>query len=383
MSSPSEPDRTALGLAEQLIQLLDRGGFTATYKYAVLVALMDLCMELTSATSVPPDTITTWQLAEKVIELYWAHCAPYDDERGVLRQNTGKRREDTGEHDTQAEIVRHILQFRMDADADSASSLPLSRARAAAAPGAYERLVRVVEWKLVQWPLPRLQYIGREEVRFLYEYTFTKETKKSAVDRYQEGNRSTFDNRLQLKPGVSAALIALNGVLRPLIYRNWALMVASMNGLKSESRLEDFLFGAERISLDPVRPRLRDLQGDRCFYCDKSMSSVCHVDHFVPWSRHPNNSIDNLVATHGDCNGSKSDFLPAAEHVERWRQRSVRHAADLARIAREETWELSPGRTFGVARAIYRAVPDGMRLWRSGQSFIAIERPRIVAALAA
>src|SRR4051812_42899251 len=118
MEPRSDLDHSALRLAERLIQLLDRGGFTATYKYAVLIALMDLCMELTSATGLPPDIITTRQLAEKVIELYWLHSAPYDSERGVLRQNTGKG-------DTQAEIIRHILQFRSDLTAEPAASLPL------------------------------------------------------------------------------------------------------------------------------------------------------------------------------------------------------------------------------------------------------------------
>jgi CRISPR/Cas system Type II protein with McrA/HNH and RuvC-like nuclease domain len=170
--------------------------------------------------------------------------------------------------------------------------------------------------------------------------------------------------------------------LRPLVYRSWAMMVASMNGLQ-ESRLEDFLFGAERISLLPVRSALHDLQGGRCFYCDKSMSPECHVDHFVPWSRHADNSIDNLVAAHDHCNGRKSDYLAAAEHVERWRERSARHAADLAGIAREKTWESQAERTFSVARAIYRMLPDDARLWQSGQSFVLIEHPRIAVALAA
>jgi len=85
MDLPSEPDRTAIRLAERLIQLLGRGGFTATYKYAVLVALMDLCMELTSVTGLPPDMITTRQLAEKVIEIYWPHCAPYGSELRELQ----------------------------------------------------------------------------------------------------------------------------------------------------------------------------------------------------------------------------------------------------------------------------------------------------------
>jgi hypothetical protein len=383
MGPSGDPDRTAIRLAERIIQLLDRGGFTATYKYAVLVGLIDLCMELTGASGLPPDLVTTRQLAEKVIELYWPHCAPYphDDKHGVLRQNTGPRAPVAGKIETQAEIIRHIRQFRAEADANPAASLPLSRARAAAGVEAYEKLARLVEWKLVQMPLPRLQNIGRDEDRFLYEYTFTKEIQKSEVDRYQRGTSSPFDNRLLLKPGVSAALIALNGILRPLIYRNWALMVASMNDL-DESLLEDFLFGSRRISLDPVRPSLRELQGGRCFYCGKSMLASCHVDHFVPWSRHADNSIENLVAAHEDCNGRKSDYLADAEHVEHWRERRDRHGADLAQIARDETWESRPERSFSVARAIYYTLPDDARLWRSGGDFVLIERPRITAALA-
>lgn len=375
MALPPEPDRTAIRLAERLIQLLGRGGFTATYKYAVLIALMDLCMELTSATGLPPDMITTRQLAEKVIALYWPHCAPYEDTRRVLRQNTGK-----GE--TQAEIIRHIVEFRESATVNPAASLPLSRARASAAPGAYEKLVRLIEWKLVEMPLPRLQIIGGEEDRFLYEYGFTKEISKRAVNEAQQGASHGFDNRLLLKPGVSAALIALNGILRPLIYRNWALLVASMNGLKEPS-IEDFLFGVGRISLDPVRPALRKLQDNRCFYCTKDLGATCHVDHFVPWARHADNSIDNLVAAHEDCNGKKSDYLAAAEHVVRWRERSARCAGDLAEIAREEAWETRPERTLSVARAIYRMLPDDARLWIAGRSFLVIDRPRIVSALAA
>ena len=374
MALPPEPDRTAIRLAERLIQLLGRGARTATYKYAVLIALMDLSMELTSATGLPPDMITTRQLAEKVIELYWPHCAPYEDTCRVLRQNTGK-----GE--TQAEIIRRIVEFRDGATVNPAASLPLSRARAAA-PGAYEKLVRGIEWKLVEMPLPRLQIIGGEEDRFLYEYGFTKETTKREVDEYQQGKSHGFDNRLLLRPGVSAALIALNGVVRPLVYRNWAMMVASVNGLHEPS-LEEFLFGAPRISLDPVRPRLRELQSNRCFYCEKGLGAGCHVDHFVPWSRHADNSIDNLVAAHEGCNGMKSDYLAAAEHVVRWRERSARCGADLVEIAREEAWESRPERAVSVARAIYRMLPDDARLWLSGESFLVIDRPRIASALAA
>ncbi|MEP7120185.1 MAG: HNH endonuclease domain-containing protein [Byssovorax sp.] len=375
MALAPAPDRTAIRLAERLIQLLGRGARTSTYKYAVLIGLMDLCMELTGPTALPPDMITTRQLAEKVIELYWPHCAPYPDTSSVLRQNTGSG-------DTQAEIIQHIEKFRKGAKVNHAASLPISRARAATSPEAYEKLVRVIEWKLIEMPLPRLQIIGGVEDRFLYQYGFNDKTTKREVDLYQHGKSLSFDNRLLLASGVSAALIALNGVVRPLIYRSWADMVARVNVL-DEPKLEKFLFGEERIALDSVRPGLRDLQDGRCFYCEKSLGATCHVDHFVPWARHADNSIDNLVAAHVDCNGQKSDYLAAAEHVVRWRERSARHADDLAAIAVDQQWETRPQRTLSVARAIYQMLPDDARLWLSGRSFLVIDRPRISGALAA
>lgn len=380
MESPSDPDRTAIRLAERLIQLLGRGGFTATYKYAVLIGLMDLCMELTGAMGVAPEMITTRQLAEKIIELYWPHCTPYQD-HGVLRQNSSKRVTGTGKIDTQAEIVRYIQQFRDTIDSDPAASLPLSRARARAKPGAYERLVDRVEWKLVEYPLPRLQNIGREEDRFLYDYSFGKDLEKAEVDGYQQGHRSSFDNRLNLQPGTGAALIALNGVLRPLIHRDWALMVGRMNRLP-ESGLERHLFGSERVSLEPVRRQLRELQDDRCFYCAGRIEDSYEIDHFVPWSRHADNSIENLVAADQRCNGNKRDYLADAEHVEHWRERSNLHASELSRIAEAATWESAPSRSLNVTRAIYGMLPGDAKLWHAKRGFLRIETERIRAALA-
>lgn len=44
MAAPVE-DRGAIGFAEKVLGLLDEGRFTATYKFAVLLGLMDLCLE--------------------------------------------------------------------------------------------------------------------------------------------------------------------------------------------------------------------------------------------------------------------------------------------------------------------------------------------------
>jgi hypothetical protein len=122
-------DRSALRLAERLIQLLDEGSFTATYKYAVLIGLMDLCMELTSATGSPPDVITTRQLAAKVVELYRPHCMPYPEQ--VLRQSTAGK---------QAEIVQRVQRFR-----ESIGEISLVMARRVSEGEPYEQLVRSVE----------------------------------------------------------------------------------------------------------------------------------------------------------------------------------------------------------------------------------------------
>ena len=69
--------RGAIGFAEKVLELLDEGRYTATYKYAVLLALIDVCLERTQTSGAPPDSVTTRQLADKVVEIYWPHTVPF------------------------------------------------------------------------------------------------------------------------------------------------------------------------------------------------------------------------------------------------------------------------------------------------------------------
>ncbi len=70
MADSTQDDKPgAIGLAERLLALLDMGAFTATYKYAVLLGLLDCCLERTTADGRAPDVITTYRLAVKVTEL--------------------------------------------------------------------------------------------------------------------------------------------------------------------------------------------------------------------------------------------------------------------------------------------------------------------------
>lgn len=363
-------DRGAIALAEKVLAVLELGAFAATYKYALFTAILDLCLEKTSAQGAPPTILTTPEIAEKVVELYWPHAVPFEGGR-VLRQG-GVR------GNSQAEIVRAIERFRQGHAGGAGDSLHRART---ASPVGWSRLLRTVEWKLIEMPIPRLQVTGREEDRFLYEYGWGQDVKQSLVSAYQRGERRAFDNRLLLRHGVPEGLLRLNGILRPILRREWSIMVAGMNGLP-ESRLEEFLFGVDRTSLAAVRGPLRELQRGRCFYCAGALGHGADVDHFIPWARYADNGLDNLVVAHERCNGHKRDFLAAADHVERWSARNVASESDLAIIATEAVWEREPGRSRAVAVAMYSRLTDGAKVWLEGAGLVGLEKPRVDRALA-
>ncbi len=187
-------DTDAIALAERILVLVDEGARTATYKLAVLSALMDLCLEKTGALGEPPDTVTTRELAEKVIALYWPQAVPALDlgRDSVLRQNTHG----------QAEIVGAIAEFRDRLTVEPRAAL--ARARASA-PTEWRRLVDRVEWKLIEMPLPKLQRVGGVRDELLYEIGWDDEgraPRRAEVVAYQRGGTSSFDNRVHLRVGV-------------------------------------------------------------------------------------------------------------------------------------------------------------------------------------
>ena len=100
--------------------LLEQGAFNATYKYAVLLALMDVCLEQADETGTRPRIIHPRTLATRV-ELYWHHASVYGaagaGQAIVLRQNRGG----------QAEVVTLIQRFR--AEFSDGSNEPPARAR--------------------------------------------------------------------------------------------------------------------------------------------------------------------------------------------------------------------------------------------------------------
>jgi len=352
---PDDP----IAFAEKVLALLRQGAFTATYKYAVLIGLIDLALEGYTASGMPPEAVTTHQLAEAVIRLYWPQVAPFE-ESGLLRQNTRGN----------AEIVTMVAAARA-----RFGGLSLARARRQV-PAAYDRLVDDVAWKLAEMPLPRLQRFGRQEERFIYEIGWAEDIKRSAFK-----DPACFDNAIRFRPGVAHNLVRLDGLLRPLLHREWAMLVAQINALPA-ARLTDHLFGVDRASLAPVLPGLLDLQHGRCFYCDKGVSSA-EVDHFLPWARIALDTIENLVVAHPACNNKKTDHLAAAEHLARWRERIASAHAQLEAVANDALWETSAPRTLGVARALYLPLRPDARVWSYESGLVPVDANQIRALLAA
>jgi hypothetical protein len=309
------------------------------------------------------------QLADRVLDLYWPHAVAFAFGRDrVLRQNSPNGGRGAG----QAAIVRAIEMFRSKHANDPSASL--ARARASA-PHAFARLRRTVEWKLVEMPLPRLQTMGGQSAQFVYTINWDISITRTRFE-------SDFDNLIRFVEPASEHLVRLSSLLRPLVQRQWAAMVARLNDdIVKDAQLEGFLFGVERTSLEPVRSDLRAMQDGRCFYCGRSLDASAQVDHFVPWARYANNAVENLVVADARCNNDKRDFLASAEHVTRWAERNARRAVDLAEIARRRGWDARSAESLAVARAIYLRLPDSVRLWRASRDFTAVDSESLARAL--
>ena len=80
-----EEDRSLLAFAEHCLELLDQGSFSATYKYAALLSLMDLCHEKAGPAGELPKPIPISDLAQGVMELYWTQTVGFKKPAGLNR----------------------------------------------------------------------------------------------------------------------------------------------------------------------------------------------------------------------------------------------------------------------------------------------------------
>ena len=139
----------------KLQRIFTESDFTATYKFALLMALADLAVEL-GADDGEEFMVSIRQIAERFIQLYWRHALPYGTGRtntspGVLAQSNG----------VQAAVVSAITAFRTR---HGAASLQLARALSE-----YQALLRSVAQTVSAQPLNYLQNFGGLSYTFLYQ----------------------------------------------------------------------------------------------------------------------------------------------------------------------------------------------------------------------
>jgi hypothetical protein len=146
-----------------------------------------------------------------------------------------------------------------------------------------------------------------------------------------------------------------------------------------EDNLRRFLFGSDRVNLLPVGAGLRDAQEGRCFYCRAPLPSKgVEIDHFVPWSRLPNDALANLVLADRRCNNDKRDHYADLDLLMRW----ARRPADvLSQVAEGASWPLQLDRSKQAARGLYAHLPTGTALWQAPGVYTVLNRTRLLEVL--
>ena len=356
----------AVRFAEQLLSLVDTGRTSSTYKFATLLALIDVAVESTDPVDGAPTRIRAKRVAERVVELYWPQSAAYGAvSEGALVQSP------------QAGVIpARLADWRQQHGIGSRATLDDARR---VDPAGWDRLMKTLVARVLQMPIPRLQKFGEgrraPERRFIFDFAWRD---KESPDRLMAVE---FDDWLHLQPGVGEHLVRLAPLLRPVIHSKWIDLVVAYNaGLHDVRQLDEFLFGAERVNLGALREPLTDLQLGRCFYCDQPMRRAVHVDHFIPWSRNPDNRIDNLVAADARCNTSKSASLAGHSHLSSWVERTTGRALD--EVAAATDWPRDADLSARTAAASYRWMPAGARLWSSVDGYEELDPDRIGSLLA-
>ena len=301
LQPPSPSAENQLHFLSNLQRVFAEGDFTATYKFALLIALADLAVEL-GADDSRELVLSTRQIGERFIQMYWRQALPYgrglpNASPGVLVQNNG----------VQAAVISAIGAFRATQGVGSyqiARSLP-----------EFQTLLAKVAQTVSAQPLNYLQNFGGTTNDFLYE--------RAGL------------GKVKLKPGVAYSLRRFHPLVQQLARSHWLGHIKgnprNQSILGEADDLEDFLFATSRQSLLMMAEGLRKLDGPGCFYCAGTLTAG-DVDHFVPFSKYPRDLAHNFVLAHPSCNRSKSATLAARPHLERWLERLELRSDSIAEI---------------------------------------------------
>jgi hypothetical protein len=342
MSSAIASERS-IQFLRNLQNLLEEGGFSSTYKFALLHALADIAVEVPGSDGGELE-VATDKIAAKFIEYYWRQARPFGvrEDSGILIQNNGG----------QAAVLNRV--------ATAQSQLGGSYDRLRNDPNAWGRLIKEVKRIVCDMPLWKLQNRGNGHRQ---EFIYVHPADEGMVDS------------ITLEPGVATCLREFHGLIINMIRGAWVQKIQAISAnqplLGNDSQLMPFLFGTERADLGVYVPILHDHQEGRCFYCDRRMKSRGEVDHFIPWARYPNDFANNFVLAHKDCNNRKRDHLAATEHLRHWCESNIKKSDSLESVFEEEGIFATPEVSLQVTRWAYEGgYASGALMWHEGKELL-------------
>ncbi len=326
-----------LAFLVKLQRLLNEGDFTATYKFALLMALADIAVER-GHDDVRDLEIPMRDIAEKFIDYYWQQTMPYGQTRsidnGILSQNSGAT----------AKVISDIRAFR-----EATGLNGIGRAKQA---NAFQKLITAVAQTVSRQPVTYFQNVVGMSDPFVYERT---------------------PIGVRLKPTVSSHLRKFHGLIQHMTRDRWIRHIKNNKRnipiLGRQDDLHEFLFETNRQSLVIVGANLSKLSNRRCFYCGSPITKTPDVDHFIPFSMYGRDIAQNFVVAHGACNRSKSDVLAAKQHVDNWLEQINRRKDDINQIAHDAGLISDTQTILSVAKWSYQQGHDaGAHAWvRKGE----------------
>ena len=334
-STPSAQEQ--LDFLTKIQRLFNESDFSSTYKYALLISLADLAIELGKDDDAQLE-LTNRQIAERFIELYWQQTTPYRaseaNQSGILFQNNG----------AQAAIVKAINDFRQQNNCNASESAKRSKE--------YKKLVTAVVSTVTKQPINYLQNVGGGALPFLYE-----------------SNASS----ITLKSGVAYCLRRFQPLIQQLARGRWTDFIKKNTKnipiLGEKDDLNSFLFETSRKTLALVCKGLKDLYGNKCFYCNKAASEL-EVDHFIPFSLYPRDLMHNFVLACPTCNRSKSDTLAAKVHLEKWMELATKNSEAITKIGEQVGVSANLETSIGIAKWAYGVTAqDQNYYWVSAKKY--------------
>jgi len=265
---------------KSILQILDYGLKTNSYKFALLRALADYGQE-----GAADELVTRLWLAERFVEYYWALTLTFR-----VRQATDPSRDPV--------IMRFIRQE--SAELGLLPNCPVREFRKKH-PMNYAALLKSCcdVGGCFDEVIPRFHNVHRGHVRALL---------------YDSG-----EDGLRLKMGVADFLKDYSRTLQLLAIGGWVRFTEQFT---TAPRLYEKIAG-----LPPERKQYRYRRflsqcQEQCFYCAADDLPL-DVEHVIPWSFVLEDRIWNLLLACQKCNGTKGDRVPHELYLPKLRERNV------------------------------------------------------------